>query len=103
MATGAGAAELRPNIRAMKHFGRSPAESEKSDQNTVGQLSERRAGTHTRDNTVSLPPLFVSKSSLYTREYGESAGNDIRENRRRSEWNTGDHGMGSAVGTIEGQ
>ncbi len=103
MSTGAGAVALGPNTRVMTHFGRSPSEREK---NTVGQWGERRARTHTRDNTVSLynlPPLSVTTSTLYRREYGESTGNDIRENRRRSEWNTGGQGMGSAVETIEGQ
>lgn len=72
-------------------------------QNTVGQWSERRAQTHPRDNSVSIPPLFVSTSSLYRREYGEFTGNDILENGRRSEWETGDQGIDSSAETIEGQ
>ena len=41
--------------------------------------------TDTRDTVVSHPPLFDATSSVCGREYGEYAGNDICDNRRRPE------------------
>ena len=78
LTTGAGADELGLNTRAlMTHLGGRSAEFEKSDQDTMGQRSERYAQIHLRYNTVSLPPHSVTTSSLYSREYGEFAGNEI--------------------------
>ena len=86
----------------MTHLGGRSAEFEKSDQDTMGQRSERNTQTHPRCNTDSLPPLSVS-TSLYSREYGEFAGNDICENVRRSEWVTGDQGIDTGTESTEGQ
>ncbi len=56
--------------------------------------------TYTGDIAASISPRSVTTPSVCGGEYGEHAGNDFCENRRRTERDTGDQGMVPGVEAI---